>query len=290
MQSLLEEILNIDASRECIKFLVKRMQNDNYRGLQISQHNRYTKEVILIILQKIDAICGTELLQIRTTDSSKRPSNRDGEEEYAQLTININAELGRCTQDSLRKNIFVDLHRMGLIDRFDDNCTMLEPFVDNKGVVIKYIALTPFGREFLQSEDIQQQDLLFIIALKNLMRGFDEEIFHMIQELGSGYLTIYEILFFATFLHQVLESRSYSRRDIVLLIRDYRELSESQKQALCEKLQLYCNPENFGGDKTQKRDFHNWMNETQQILRLLAQMPYFKYNKYDSKLYICGGG
>ncbi|MDY3113424.1 MAG: restriction endonuclease subunit R [Helicobacter sp.] len=286
MEKILQEILQIDSSRECIKFLVKRVQSDNYRGLQISQHNRYTQKEILIILQEIYEICGEELLQIRTTDLSKRPYNIKGEEKYALLTTKIATELGRCTQDSLRKNIFVDLHRMGLIDRFNAKKKKLNAF---DGGVKKYIALTPFGIEFLQNTNIFTQNLLFTRALENLMSGFGEELLNIMLELESDYLTIYEMLFFATFLYQNLDSKNYSRSDIVELIKDYRTLSKFQKQALIEKVKLYCEPTNFSDDKTQKRDFHNWINETQQILSLLSQMAYFEYNKHNFKLCIRTG-
>lgn len=286
MDKILQEILQIDSSRECINFLVKRVQSDNYRGLQISQHNRYTQKEILVILQEIYGLCGDRLLQIRTSDLSKRPYNIEGEEKYAELTTKIASNLGRCTQDSLRKNIFVDLHRMGLIDRFNAKKKQLNPF-DNG--TKKYIALTKFGIDFLQSTDIFTQNLFFTRALENLMQGFGEEILSIILELDKHYLTRDEVLFFATFLYQKLDSKTCNRSDIISLIRDYRTLSKFQKQALNEKIKSYCEPKNFSGDKTQKRDFHNWINETQQILSLLTQMAYFEYNEHDVKLYIRTG-
>ena len=150
----------------------------------------------------------------------------------------------------------------------------------------KYTALTSFGIKFLQTEDIFTQNLLFTRALENLMQGFGEEILSMILELKFSYLTMYEILFFATFLGQKLEARIYHRNDIIELIQDYRRLSKIQQKTLIEHLKTYCNPQNFIGDKTQKRDFHNWINETQQILNLLTQMAYFEWNKTDKKLHI----
>lgn len=286
MDRVLQEIFQIDSSRECIKFLAQRVQSDNYRGLQISQHNRYTQQEILTILQEIYTLCGSELMQIRTSDLSKRPHNIEGEEKYAELTSKIAGKIGRCTQDSLRKNIFVDLHRMGLIRRFNDKQKPLEKFERSR---VKYISLSDFGIEFLQNEDIFMRNLLYTRALENLMQGFGEEILNIILELESNYLSMYEALFFATFLYQRLESRHYGRSDIVWLIKDYRTLSRFQKQALLEKIKLYCEPKNFSGTKIEKRDFHNWINETQQILSLLTQMAYFEWNKQDSKLYIRTG-
>ncbi len=79
MNEYLKQILQIDSSKNCLKFLVDRLQSVNYRGIQISQHNRYTKDRILIILEEIYNLCSENLMQIRTTDLSKRPCNIEGE-------------------------------------------------------------------------------------------------------------------------------------------------------------------------------------------------------------------
>lgn len=280
---ILQEILNIDPSKTCIHFLVSRVQSTNYRGVQISQHNRYEQKDIFIILQEIYHICGKELLQIRTTDSSKRPFNIEGEEMYAQLTHNIAKKMGRCTQDSLRKNIFVDMHRMGLIYRFDSKKKPIKPFGTGTK---KYIALTPLALELIESKDMFTQNLLYTRSLESLMNGFGEDILQLMLEMDIKYLSIYEILFFATFLYQKLDSQIYDRDAIMVFIREFRLLSKFSRKALIEKIKLYCNPKSFDGDKTQKRDFHNWINETQQIIMLLSQMVYFDWNKKEERLYL----
>ncbi len=283
MTQILQDILNIDKSKECIKFLVKRVQSANYRGVQISQHNRYTQNEILIILQEIYNLCGKKLLQIRTTDLSKRPQNINGEEMYAQLTHNIASKMGRCTQDSLCKNIFVDMHRMGLINRFNAKKRALNSFENGSK---KYIALTQLAIELLLAKDIFTQNILYTRALESLMNGFGEEILQIILELNKPYLTIYELLFFGTFVYQTLDSHIYEREEIIEFIEEFRTLSKFSQKFLIEKIKAYCNPLNSSGDKTQKRDFHNWINETQQILTLLTQMAYFEWNKKEEKLYI----
>lgn len=63
-------------------------------------------------------------------------------------------------------------------------------------------------------------------------------------------------------------------------------MSKHQKKFLIYKIQKYCNPDNFSGNKTQKRDFHNWLNETQQIISLLSQMSYFEYDEEKRRLFI----
>lgn len=164
MVTILQEISQIDPSKECLKFLAKRLQSKDYRGIQISQHNRYTKKEILVILQEIYALVGSNLMQIRTTDLSKRPQNVGGEELYAQLTHNISLKLSRCTQDSLRKNIFVDMHRMGLISRFNAKKQELSPFANGTK---KFISLTKLGLALLQEKSLFTQNLLFTRALEH---------------------------------------------------------------------------------------------------------------------------
>ena len=161
MDKILQEIAHIDPSKECIKFLVERLQSKEYRGIQISQHNRYTKKEILVILGEIYNLVGEGLMQIRTTDLSKRPQNIDGEEKYAELTNNISIKLSRCTQDSLRKNIFVDMHRMGLINRYNAKNKALSP--SEKGIK-KYISISKLGISMLKEKNIFSQNLLFTRA------------------------------------------------------------------------------------------------------------------------------
>lgn len=285
MNKILQEIIKIDTSKDCLNFIVERIKSDNYRGIQISQHNRYTKKEILIILHEIYNLVGENLMQIRTTDLSKRPINIDGEEKYAELTNNISIKLSRCTQDSLRKNIFVDMHRMGLINRYNAKNKALSP--SEKGIK-KYISISKLGISLLKEKNIFSQNLLFTRALENLLKGFGEEILNIALELGSKmpYISKDEVLLFASFLNQNLNDKTYSRSLIVNFIKEYRRLSKYQKNSLIHKLQTYCNPDNFLGNKTQKRDFHNWLNETQQIITLLSQMSYFEYDEKRGRLFI----
>ncbi|GAA9702145.1 hypothetical protein VN0009_04810 [Helicobacter pylori] len=71
---------------------------------------------------------------------SKRPSNIIGEEVYAKVVDNIcksempQDNLGKknqVTQDSLRKNLFVDMHRMGLIERYNKNKEPTNPYIQS---------------------------------------------------------------------------------------------------------------------------------------------------------------
>ena len=167
------------------------------------------------------------------------------------------------------------MHRMGLISRFNVKKQELSSFANGTK---KFISLTKLGLALLQEKNIFTQNLLFTRALETLLNGFGEELLNIVLELNSNYISEEEMVFFASFLNQRLENSIFSRSVIVEFIKEYRTLSKFQQKMLAEKVQAYCNPVNFSGDKTNKRDFHNWLNETQQIITLLSQMSYFYCN------------
>ena len=39
--NILDKLKQLDPSKKALFFLAERLQNDNYRGIQLSQHNRY---------------------------------------------------------------------------------------------------------------------------------------------------------------------------------------------------------------------------------------------------------
>ncbi|MFA7986669.1 restriction endonuclease subunit R [Helicobacter pylori] len=273
LEKILLEITQLDPSKECLKFLANRIQSIYYRGIHLSQHNRYTKKEIKIIIQAIFDGVGEELLQIRTSDISKRPSNIEGEEVYAKVVDNINKQLERTTQDSLRKNLFVDMHRMGLIERYNKNKEPTNPY--NIRSYIKYVSLTPLSIEFLNAQDLLRKNFCYTQALENLLQGFGAECREVMIELDNHYLDIEEMMFFVTFLN----IENFTRSEIIEYVREYRSLSRIQKEKLKELAQRYCNPNHFNGNKLEKRDYHNWKNQAQQIFSLLEQSVFFETNK-----------
>lgn len=73
-------------------FIFKAIQRLDYRGVHLSQHNRYTKDDIAVMLKTLrDTLLNNNLqmLPIRTTDISKRPLNNPDETYYARLVAAI---------------------------------------------------------------------------------------------------------------------------------------------------------------------------------------------------------
>ncbi|GAA8680465.1 hypothetical protein Kyoto142A_05760 [Helicobacter pylori] len=177
LEKILLEITQLDPSKECLKFLANRIKSSDYRGLHLSQHNRYDQNKIKTIIQAIFNEVGEDFLQIRTTDMSKRPSNIIGEEVYAKVVDNIcksempQDNLGKknqVTQDSLRKNLFVDMHRMGLIERYNKNKEPTNPYIQSN---IKYISFNSLSyRIFKRARFVKKKFLLHASFRKSFAR------------------------------------------------------------------------------------------------------------------------
>lgn len=69
----IDTLLTVDPSKDCLRFLHDRILADNYRGIQLSQHNRYTYEQVVGMLEIFFELAGDGRMEIRTTDLSKRP-------------------------------------------------------------------------------------------------------------------------------------------------------------------------------------------------------------------------
>lgn len=265
-------------------FLSERIILDNYRGNQISQHNRYDFNQVYNMLKTLLDIAEQGKMQIRTTDLSKRPHNIPGEEKYAEYTWRVHSLFGKGTQDSIRKNLFVDFHRMGLINRFDSKDRALGPF-DRK--TVKYVSLTNLSYEILDNSSNDSKRLyLYTRAIDNIMKGLVSDLIDILVELKTSYIDIDEYTYLISFLYQDFKGRKIYKDEIINLIREYRGLSRFQKEAVTSIVRELCDPSNFKGNKKEKRDYHNWLNESQQVFMLLNQTVYFELSTKEPRIYL----
>lgn len=269
-----KKLCSIDVSKQCFVFLADRIRSDNYRGIQFSQHNRYDMDVIFTMLDELYKIAGTEKMVIRTSDLKKRPANLPEEASYAIYVDNLSKKLGRCTQDSVRKNLFVDLHRMGLIERFKPDKTRLKPYENG---IKKYVQISDLGLDFIKTEhSLFERKLRYTRAIDTLTKGLADELLTIVDL--DGNITETEFQFFFSFCDKKLDGHIYTVTELVEFIKEFRRLSRLQQDYAIRIVKDYCDPKTFQGDKTNKRDFHNWLNETQQIFMLMSQTAYYELN------------
>ena len=267
-----DTLCNIDISKNCFKFLVERVASDDYRGIQCSQHNRYDMDVIFTMIDELYKVAGKEKMVIRTADLKKRPINLPEEANYAIYVDNLSKKLGRCTQDSVRKNLFVDLHRMGLIERYKPDETKLLPYENGTK---KYVRISDLGLDFIdKSHTLFERKLRYTRAIDTLTKGLADELLSIVEL--DGTITATEFQFFFSFCGEELNGHRYTTTELVEYIKEFRRLSRYQQEYAVRVVKEYCDPKTFKGDKTNKRDFHNWLNETQQIFMLMSQTAYYE--------------
>ena len=267
-----DALCNIDMSKNCFKFLADRIASDDYRGIQCSQHNRYDMDVIFTMVDELYKVAGKEKMVIRTADLKKRPINLPEEATYAIYVDNLSKKLGRCTQDSVRKNLFVDLHRMGLIERYKPDGTKLSPYENGTK---KYVRISDLGLDFInESHTLLERKLRYTRAIDTLTKGLADELLSIVEL--DGAIAATEFQFFFSFCGEELNGHRYHSAELVEYIKEFRRLSRYQREYAVRVVKEYCDPKAFKGDKTDKRDFHNWLNETQQIFMLMSQTAYYE--------------
>jgi len=273
-------VSQIQPSNKALEFIDKRLLDNNYRGTESSQHNRYDMAEIYDILTIMDRYSpNKELMRIRDTDLSKRPQNTPDEATYANFCEKVKVKVGKGTQDSIRKNIFVDIHRMGLIKRYDGDKKKLDAF---DGGSVKYVSLSDDGIKFIKSS-LLNRAYIFTKALDKLLGGYIELALSMLNERDLGQISKYEFIFF---LSAVDTGTSYSidMNECVELIKSYRLLSRIQQKAVIETLKQKLQPSLYSGNKTKQRDWHNWQNKIDQVYHLFKQSPYFDVSGADKEV------
>jgi len=274
---------SIQPGNKSLEFIDKRLLDDKYRGSESSEHNRYDMNEIYTTLSLLNIYAPTKaLMKIRDTDLSKRPTNTPDELQYAHFCEEVKETVGKGTQDSIRKNIFVDIHRMGLIDRYNGKREKLDAF-DGRGSV-KYVALTEDGIKFIKSS-LLNRAFIFSKALDKLLGGYIEISLNILKDpdYKIDRISKYEFMFFISAI-DTDTTFNLTTDQSVYLIKSYRLLSRTQQKAVIETLKQKLKPKNFSGDKTKKRDWHNWQNKIDQAYHLFKQAPYFDVSGVDSEV------
>lgn len=265
-QKILEEILSVDENNLFLKYIVNRLRDNRYRGWHISQHNRYDLNDIELILRKIHDVAGVDYFAIPPGDY-KRDAVLSGDFQNFQTIVNrINAEMGRGTINSLKKNFFPDLEGMGFLLR-----EKIKPNKNSRPVL--YGRLTPSAVEFINAGTLIDKYKKFTDGIDKLFGSKISELAEMIHlsDYVNDAISIYEFMF--------IFSDSNEDLDKIELLDSYRSLKKHERSKVIELVKKYANPENFEGNKTVLRDFHNWKNQAQQIMGLLKTTVYFEVDQ-----------
>ena len=72
--------------------------------------------------------------------------------------------------------------------------------------------------------------------------------------------------------------------DTINILKSYRNLNKNSEEKFIQLVKEYAQPSNFKGTKKEKRDFHNWKNQAQDIFTLLKSTVYFEVDNQGFKL------
>ncbi len=264
-----------------VKFIYKRISDNLYRWAESSQHNRYDKNQLIIILKLLNKHTPNwKKLEIRTTDISIEPETRSERAEYWNFCDEVKEKTWIWTQDAMRKNLFVDFHRMWFIERYDKNLTKIAPFEKWQ---VKYVWLSKLWEDLVNARSLLEEYLIFSRWLDNLLWWYISILLELLtyNEYNIKYIDFYEYMFFISAID--LDCKYSFRINIdeaIDLIKSRRCLTKLQREWEISKLKWILNPDIFYWDKTEKRDFWNRKNKVQQAFYLLWQSAYFEiYDK-----------
>ena len=266
LESILNEILEIDEANEFLQYIVNRIQREDYRGWHVSQHNRYDQDDIRQILEAVYSAT-QDYFAIPPGDIPQDVRLDNEYPEFQSIVDNINNRLSRGTHNSIKKNFFPDLEGMGFFQREN---------IDNQ----LQGKLTEKALAFIDPEQSMNQDSLFNDALEQLFGNKFSELAELIHlsDYSSEWFSINELM--------LILADDDPDIDKIELVKSFRSLNKYDSDAAIALLKKYANPDNFEADESQKRDFRNWRNQAQQIFSLLDSVRYFKVDSEGQKFKI----
>ncbi len=269
----LHEIERISPNNSFIKYIVARVSSNDYRGIQCSQHNRLTFEYFSNLVSVIYDVAGEDIFYIHIgDDKGEKQSNAYV---YYEVVEKIKEAVGKGTVNSVKKNTFPDIARMGFLNRYDKNgCKISEG--DSRAPVYS-VGLSALGVKFAQATAFEKIKL-FTDGVDILTKNTASELVELLylNDYGVDCLDILEYMYIFSD-----DRKDITVNDKLRLLIDYRRLSAAEKAKLDAMLKSFCNPQNRKeyDNKTLLRDYSNWKNESQQIYGLLANSTYFKVDE-----------
>ena len=276
---ILKSIEQLVPNNLFLSYIVDRIQDDNYRGIQCSQHNRLSYSYFRSLIQTIYDKAGDERFYIHVGDDNGIKQAEAAT--YYDIVGTIKAIEGKGTINSVKKNTFPDLARAGFLYRFDKHGEkIIESFAiganknTKKRENVQAVQLSPLGVRFATATREFEKLKYYTDMVNVLTKGAADDLVELLTTDDR-----FDSISMLEFMYILSDDRENIRyNDKLLYLTEYRKLTISQQDALDGLLKQYCNPNRNRGNKTAARDYHIWKNESQQIFGLLTNSTFFKVN------------
>ena len=176
----LKSIKSIDSKNEFLEYIVERVLRNDYRGIQISQHNRLTFSYFEKLIESIYEVAGKGIFRIHVGDDEGEL--QPDAETYYKLVEKVKEKTGKGTINSIKKNTFPDIAKMGFIFRYDKGKNLIDEYGSRKGIY--YVSLTPLGIKFISMPKFER--------IKSFSDGIDHLVGNLSNDLAE--LVVKEIL------------------------------------------------------------------------------------------------
>ena len=277
MDDLLRSILGVKRNDKFLAYIVERIRRDDYRGTHKSQHNRYDLDKFEKILRAIYEVVGENSFSVPGGDSGgvkeKSPTVKNQHPDFHEIYQKLKSKGVLDKPDPLRKNFFVEFSRMGFIEKYGSNGNLLDPF---GRTYTKTVKLSKEGIRFLNAKTLFEKHKIFTDGVERLLGNT------LIDLISAIDLSQYRRDKFSFEEYTLIFSDDrIDGTEKIEILDAWRSLTKNQRDKVLGLIQKYCDPKRFSENKTAKRDYHNWKNETQQLMALFKMTIYFQV--YDNQ-------
>ena len=157
-KEFLDKLTGVNPALECLAFLYHRILRDDYRGTHKLQHYRWSAKYIKLVLKNLHKFSDKDGFLYHTRgDIYEDYVYASDEVDFAKFLRALNFDLqnaneGSVTDMGMRKIIFVNLQRMGFINRYTKDKELCELGKTYRNY--RFVKLTQSGLDFLNATSL----------------------------------------------------------------------------------------------------------------------------------------
>lgn len=276
---MIDKILEISPKNLAIQFIHERLKSKNYRGIHLVQHARYTYPELIGCLLAIYAVVGESKLRVPKGDPVSEDDVKDFPE-FKNMVEIYRATFEKGKYKSMKKINFLNLARMGFLDRLDEKNNIIP--ISKKASKMDAIILNELGKKILFEP--KNSRYIFTKGLDFLFDGYMSEILNLLQSKElKGKINEDEFFLFVSYIGFKLDNSQTKTNihDIEKYILEYRKLKKHEKTQIIDFINKLSSKTKNKGKNKGYIDKDNWKNQTQSIFNLLSFTANLTVNNGD---------